>query len=205
MKTFKKILIAALLVLSVGALTACSNNRKSQNTSSSSSSKVEKNNHKNKTMIIYFSLTGHTKKAAEYIQKQTGADLVRIEAKKPYSTDYKSVKKRAKQEQNANIRPEIKDKIQGFSEYGNILIGYPTWYGKQPMIINTLFNNYDFKGKNVSVFTTSGGDSIASSEQAIRRLAQDGGADFTDGIRYTGHNQAQVDKWLQKIGLVSKK
>lgn len=205
MKTFKKILIAALLVVSLGALAACSNNKKANHSSSTSSSKVVKTTHKNKTLIVYFSLTGHTKKAAEYLQKRTGADLVRIEAQKPYSTDYKTVAKRAKQEQNANVRPKIKNKIHGFSEYGNILIGYPTWYGRQPMIINTLFNDYDFKGKNVAAFTTSGNDSIVKSEKYIRRLAQNGGADYTNGMRITTNNHAQVNKWLKKIGMCYKK
>lgn len=140
------------------------------------------------------------KRLTQYIQKQTGADIVEIRATKPYG-DYASSVKRAKYEQKNNIKPKIANKIQGFNEYGTVLIGYPTWNKRPPMIIYSLFNDYNFKGKNVIPFTTSGGDTIETSEQYIRRLAEDGHADFSNGIRYTGDNNKQVINWLKKLGL----
>lgn len=197
----KKLTLALSLILVVGILAGCSNSKKEKSTSvSSSTSKTVKN----KTLIVYFSLTGKTKKAAQYIQKQTGADIVEIKAKKPYGA-YEGAVKRVKSEQKNNVKPEIANKIRGFSEYGTILIGYPTINKRPPMIIYSLFNDYSFKDKNVIPFTVSGNDTIETSEQYIRRLAQDSGADFTNGIRYTGNNKKQIISWLKKIGLYCEK
>lgn len=200
-KLLKKLTLALSLILIIGVLAGCSNNKKSESTTASSSTSKTV---KNKTLIVYFSLTGKTKKAAQYIQKQTGADIVELKAKKPYG-DYESAVKRVKSEQKNNIKPEIANKITGFSEYGTILIGYPTINKRPPMIIYSLFNDYHFKDKNVIPFTVSGGDTIETSEQYIRRLAQDNGADFTNGIRYTGKNKKQVISWLKKSGLYCEK
>lgn len=200
MKFFKKLILLMGLILVVGIFAGCSNNTKSSSTSTSSSSKTVKN----KTLIVYFSLSGKTKKAAQYIQKQTGADIVEIRAAKPYG-DYASAVKRAKYEQKNNIKPKIANKIQGFNEYGTVLIGYPTWNKRPPMIIYSLFNDYNFKDKNVVPFTTSGKDTIETSEQYVRRLAEDSGADFANGIRYTGNNNKQIINWLKKLGLYCEK
>lgn len=199
MKILKRIVAILGLGLFAGLiLTACSQNKSTGSSSSTTkSSQVSKNN--GKTLIVYFSLTGTTKKAAQYIQKQTDADLVRLQPAKPYG-DYDSAAKRGDRERRNNIHPALATKINNFSKYQTVFVGYPTWWSRPPMIIHTLFDKYDFKGKTVIPFTTSMSTPIGPSEKVINQLATKDGAQFKNGIRYDDNN-GQVRSWLKKLDL----
>lgn len=208
MRVFKKII--SMLGLGIFAsllLVACSRGNSSSSTNSSNStnsSKVSKatNNRNSKVLIVYFSLTGTTKDAAEYIQKQTGADMIRLKPAKAYG-DYDSAAKRGDRERRNNIHPALATKLPNLSKYNTILIGYPTWWQRPPMLIHTLFDNYNFKNKTIIPFTTSMSTPIGPSEKVIRQLATQDGAKFKNGIRYD-NNKSEVNVWLNKLGLLNK-
>ncbi|MBD5430195.1 flavodoxin [Lactobacillus sp.] len=202
MNFLKRIALLLGFVAIAGGLAACSNSKSSTNSSQSSKkvSKVNKTSKNSKTLILYFSLSGSTKEAAEYIQKETGADMIRLQPVKAYK-GYDDAAKRGDRERRKNIHPALKTKIPNFSKYENVIIGYPTWWSRPPMLISTLFDDYNFKGKNVTAFTTSMSTPIGPSEQYIRRMAQNEGADFVNGIRYD-NNKSEVRQWLKKIGLL---
>lgn len=198
MKFWKKIVAGVGLLAAAVGLAACSNNKStSSNSSNAKSTKVSKAS-SDKTLILYFSLTGTTKGVAQYIQKQTGAKLIRLQPQKPYG-DYDSAAKRGDRERRNNIHPALATKIPNFSKYNTVFIGYPTWWQRPPMLIHTLFDKYDFKGKTVIPFTTSMSTPLAPSQAVIKKLAKDDGANFKKGIRYDNNNK-QVRAWLKNLG-----
>lgn len=155
MKAWKRVLMAVGLVAVAVGLAACSNNSSNSNNSSQSTSSSKRSASKSSdTLIVYFSLSGTTKEAAEYIQKQTGATLVRLRPQKAYG-DYDSAASHGDRERRNNIHPALATKIPNFSKYKTVFIGYPTWWQRLPMLIHTMFDNYDFSGKTVIPFTTS--------------------------------------------------
>ena len=158
---------------------------------------------KKKTLIVYFSRTGTTKEIARKIQKLTGADIVEIKTKKSYPSDYNELLKAAQEEQDRNARPELETRITNFKDYKSIIIGYPIWLGIQPMAINTFLESYDFKGKNVIPFCTSGGSGISDSIRSMRKICK--GADFGTGLNATNAGNKKLKKWLKenKITLIS--
>ncbi len=125
-----------------------------------------------KNLVLYFSVYGTAKLAAEEIAKQTGAELVEIEPVIPYDSDkshYNALARYAKKEHDENKRPKIKNKIN-IDSYDNIFIGYPMWWYTFPMIIYTLFDEYDFSGKNIIPFNTHMGSSDGGTYQTIAEL-----------------------------------
>lgn len=120
-----------------------------------------------KTLVAYFSATGETKHLAKTLGRAIGADLYEIEADPPYSPadlDWNNKRSRCSQEHaDPRIRPKIARPVEGFESYDTVLVGYPIWWGDAPNIIRTFLESYDFSGKTVVTFATSGG-SVAGSD-----------------------------------------
>ena len=215
----KKFKIFTIITLILGLLVACANNANTPTSyvKSSQTSKVKKNKKvkkaktkkrqvkktkktrkkdDKKVLIVYFSMSGTTRAAAKYIQKQTGADIFELKAKNPYPTDYDGYVRRGDQERRNNIHPAIKDQIPNFDQYQTILVGYPTWWGQPPMIINTLFDDYNFAGKTIIPFTTSMSTPMSASQTKINQIAKVDGTKAKTGLRITDNDQT-VDTWLK--------
>ena len=127
-----------------------------------------KTDNKSKILVAYFSATGTTRPIAEEIANVTGGDLFEIVPVQPYSEedlDYSNDNCRANQEQNDDTsRPEISDTVENIDEYDVVFIGHPIWWGIEPRIIDTFLESYDFSGKTMVDFCTSGGSGISESE-----------------------------------------
>lgn len=151
------------------------------------------------TLIIYFSCTGNTKAAAEEIQKQTGADMFEIVPEIPYTAEdlnYNDDDSRANQEQSDDsARPVISGSIEDFDSYEIVFVGYPIWWGTLPKIVNTLLDTYDFSGKTVIPFCTSGGSGIGTSVSVIREAEPE--ASVLDGLRVG--NNSDIAGWLEEV------
>lgn len=154
------------------------------------------------SLIIYFSKTGNTARAARQIQKETGGKLLRITPKKAYPNDYDATTRVAQNQIRRNIHPAIKTKLPSIKKYRHIYIGYPTWWGQPPMIIHTLFDRYNFKGKTIPPFTTSAESPMSSSMPVMRRLAKKDKAKLTKGYRYTSNSG--LHNFLVSIGAVKR-
>ena len=150
------------------------------------------------TLVVYFSHTGTTKGVSEYLHTIVGGDLVEIKPVNPYPAGYSDALDPAKQEQRDNARPEIANKIDNFESYDVIYLGYPIWWGTTPMIINTFLESYDFSGKTVVPYATSGGTGIGQSIKDIRREIPD--ADVKDGLLVK--NNDDIIPWLREMGLI---
>ena len=125
-----------------------------------------------KNLVLYFSVYGSTKAVAEEIAQQTGADLVEIEPITPYDgnrSHYNALARLAKEEHDEDMRPAIRNEID-IESYDNIFIGYPMWWYTFPMILYTLFDQYDFSGKTMIPFNTHMGSSDGGTYQIIAEL-----------------------------------
>ena len=151
----------------------------------------------NNVLVVYFSHTGTTKGVSEYLHELVGGDLIEIEPVNPYPEGYSDALDPAKQEQRDNARPEIANEIEHFDSYEVIYLGYPIWWGTTPMIINTLLESYDFSGKTVVPYATSGGTGIGQSISDIKSEIPD--ADVKDGLLVKSNDD--IIPWLQGMGL----
>lgn len=118
-------------------------------------------------LVAYFSQTGNTEHIAQMIANDTNADIFRIEANTPYPEDYDTLTQVAQEEQNSDARPEINNTIDNISDYDVIFVGYPIWWGDMPQIMYTFLESYDFNGKTVIPFSTSGGSGLADTIEHI--------------------------------------
>ena len=128
-----------------------------------------------KKLVAYFSASGVTKRAAEKLAKQEGADLFVIRPVQPYSQsdlDWTNKKSRSTIEmQDKKSRVEIADKVKDMSQYDEIFLGFPIWWGVAPHIINSFLEQYDLTGKTISPFATSGGSGYGRSNKELELSA----------------------------------
>ena len=123
-----------------------------------------------KSLVVYFSTYGSTKKFAEEIAKQTGSDIKRIEPVIEYDENtahYEQLAQYAKKEHDQNMQKEVKNKSNNFDSYDTIFIGYPIWWSDLTQILYTFLKNYDFPNKNVYLFSTNGGSGLAGTVETI--------------------------------------
>lgn len=160
-----------------------------------------------KALVVYFSATGNTKAAAETLAGIQGADLFEIVPEEPYTDedlDYNDRSSRSTSEQNdANARPAISGTIDNIGSYNVVYIGYPIWWYNMPRIMYTFFDTYDFSGKTIVPFCTSGGSGLSGTPDTIAELEPE--ATVLEGIQLgssEAHNaEAALSDWLTEIGL----
>ena len=158
----------------------------------------------NSTLVAYFSATGNTEEIAQHLQTILGASLYEIIPAKPYSDDdldYNASDCRANQEQNdPSVRPAIDGSVENMDSYDVILLGYPMWGGEAPRIISTFLESYDFTGKTIVPFCTSGSSGIGGSAEHLTVLAAD--ATWLEGARFNpGATQDEVAAWVEGLGV----
>ena len=160
-----------------------------------------------KTLVVYFSYSGTTETIAGYVAEAAEADIWRIIPEVPYTDDilkYYDPSTRAYQEQNdPDARPAISGTVENINEYDVVFVGYPIWYGQAPRILYTFLESYDFSGKTLIPFCTSGSSGIGSSETNLARLTS--GATWLAGHRFAGSAaKADVEAWVSGLALEKK-
>ena len=125
-----------------------------------------------KILVAYFSASGVTKKIAEMLAKEANADLYEIKPEIPYTKEdlnWMDKKSRSSIEMgNKSFRPAIvKDELDP-SRYDQILLGFPIWWYVAPTIVNTFLESYDFTGKNITLFATSGGSGFGKTAEELQ-------------------------------------
>lgn len=156
-----------------------------------------------KTLIVYFtwSTSGNTEKMASYIQEHTGGDLLELEPKNPYPTDYEECGDIALVERDENARPEIADLPESISEYDNIFVGYPIWWHTAPMIIGTFLESYDLTGVEIYPFGQSASmdtEQFDNSMEFVRENAA--GANVHDGLFVSASDTGGIQEYLTANG-----
>lgn len=126
-----------------------------------------------KPLICYFSASGITKRVAEEIAQIVKGDLFEIEPVEPYTNadlDWTNKQSRSSIEMaDEHSRPSVKSKVEDIEKYHTILLGFPVWWYKEPTIIDTFIEENNFENKVVYVFVTSGGSTVRSSLESLRK------------------------------------
>ena len=153
-------------------------------------------------LVAYFSATGTTKGVAEKIAAATGGTLYEIVSKVPYTAadlDYSDSTTRATAEQHdPAARPAIDGTVENMASYDVVFLGYPIWWGKAPKIVYTFLETYEFAGKSIVPFCTSGSSGIGGSLSDLRALATD--ATWLSGERFAGTvAQSVIQTWVNGL------
>lgn len=123
-----------------------------------------------KTLITFFSAEGNTAAVAKELAKESGIDIFEIVPEVPYSkADIKWTNPlaRCNKEKLGKKDVPVAGKIEGFEDYDKVLIGFPIWYGAAPNVVNTFCKGYDWSGKEVVAFATSGGSPIGKTAKKL--------------------------------------
>lgn len=157
-----------------------------------------------KALVAYFSATGVTAQAANTLASAIGADLYEIKPAVPYSAaDLNWMDKGSRSSvemRDARSRPALAAADAPVAGYDVIFLGFPVWWYVAPTIVNTFLEAYDFTGKTIVLFATSGGSGLGKSAAGLRASAP--GAKIMDGRLLNGRlNEAELKTWVQGLKL----
>ncbi len=182
-----------------GGTTGASADKKASNSTPASSESKQTASNTSKTLVVYFSCSGNTKKLAQTAATALNADIYEIVPKKPYTDNdlnYNDESTRATVEQKDDkARPALKDKNANIAAYDKIVIAYPIWWGQAPRIVDTFLESYDFSGKTIAPICTSGGSDVGSSADYLKSITR-GSANWKPGKKFSPSASAQELKSL---------
>ncbi|MBR1793117.1 MAG: NAD(P)H-dependent oxidoreductase [Bacteroidales bacterium] len=153
-----------------------------------------------KTLVAYFSASGVTEAVARQLAEAAHADLHEIKPEKPYTEadlDWTDKQSRSTIEmKDRSSRPTITDKIKNMAEYEVIYVGFPIWWYTAPTIINTFMEAYDFAGKTVIPFATSGGSNIKQACADLKNAYPN--VDWKEGRLLNRVSTTELKKWVEE-------
>lgn len=155
-----------------------------------------------KKIVAYFSATGTTAKKAKEFADASGLDLYEIKPVNPYTKadlNYLNPLSRSTKEMKLGGKhPEIITGDIDISQYDVIFVGYPVWWYVAPTVINSFLEAYDFSGKKIVLFATSGGSGLGKSAQKLERSAPD--SQIIDGFMLNGSfTDGQLKEFAEKF------
>lgn len=167
-----------------------------------------------KNLIIYYSRRGqnyvngsiknlergNAELITDFIKNAVGADVFEVDTVKPYDTDYMVCIEEAKAELRAKARPELKEYLDDISEYDNIFVVGPNWWGIYPMAMYTQLERLDFTGKTVHYIVTHEGSGLGGVPKTIKNACK--GAKIGESLAVHGgsapSSKEQVENWAEK-------
>lgn len=199
----KRTIALFLMLTLVLALSACGQNTAEKAAAGAEPSAAGQNADSSgdgaKVLVAYFSQTGHTRPLAARAAELLRADLYEIKAADPYTDadiNYGDSESRTTKEQNdPDARPEIVGSVANMEQYDTVVLAYPIWWGQAPRIISTFMESYDFSGKTIIPFCTSGSSGIGSSAEDLEALCS-GTAVWVDGKRFSAGDADALEDWL---------
>jgi flavodoxin len=154
-----------------------------------------------KKLVAYFSASGVTKNYAERLANVIGVDLFEIKPKQPYTNadlNWQNSNSRSSVEmKNPDSRPEIAEKLSDMDEYDTVFVGFPIWWYVAPTIIDTFLESYDFSGKTIIPFATSGGSGMGKTADVLRKICPN--ADIRDGRLLNGMTDEKIAQWANEF------
>lgn len=155
-----------------------------------------------KVLVAVFSASGVTKRVGQEIARISDRDFFEIIPEEIYTAkdlDWTDNKSRSSMEMNDPVsRPAIKNKVSNMSEYETVIIGFPIWWGIAPRIIDTFLESYDFSGKTIVPFCTSGGSGVGHSDTELHKYVK-GSVKWEKGIEINRPNESEIRKMLKKV------
>lgn len=155
-------------------------------------------------LVAYFSASGVTAKAAWKLSEAAGSDLFEIKPEIPYTEadlNWMDKKSRSTLEMNdPSSRPAIAEKLPDMGKYDVIFVGFPIWWYVAPTIINTFLESYDFSGKTIIPFATSGGSGMGRTNENLKPSCP--GATLLPGKMLNGSlSEADLKAWIKSLNL----
>ncbi len=151
-----------------------------------------------KKLVAYFSASGVTRRAAEALAEAAGADLFEIVPEVPYTRadlDWTNAQSRSTVEmKDPSSRPGISSKVSNMADYDVVYVGFPVWWYVAPTIINTFLESYDFSGKTVVLFATSGGSGFGKTASALKGSVSASTKLVEGSVFRGGFSQADIRK-----------
>ena len=204
----KIIATMAAMLLTVAGMSACTAKAKQVNNENDNNNEKQEVMDLNgkKVLVAYFSWSGNTKYAAQYIAQKLGADEFELIREKPYPTEYTPCTEDAKAEKEAGERPAIKGKVENMAQYDVVFVCVPVWWYTAPMPVFTFLEQYDLKGKTVIPFCTAYSGPSSTLKDIVKATPN---SDHRDGIcivtkemggQGMDSKTAKIDKWLGEIG-----
>lgn len=148
-------------------------------------------------------VTGNTGVMAHMIAEASGGELFSIRTAEPYPDNYNDTIDVGENEKNNGIHPELSTHIENLDQYDTVFVGFPNWWYGMPMVMYSFFDEYDFSGKTVIPFCTSGGSAFSDAIEEIKDMEPD--ADVLDGLHIGGSSvtdaESRVNEWVAELGL----
>ncbi len=174
--------------------------------SASSAEETESGEETGSTLVVYFSATGNTEQAAQYIADITGGDLFQLEPAEPYTDDdlnYGNEDSRVSREYADESLRDVElvaDTVENWEQYDTVFIGYPIWWGIAAWPVDGFVEANDFTGKTVIPFCTSASSGLGESGQLLAEMA--GTGDWQEGMRFSSSvSEADVQEWIDSLNL----
>ncbi|MCD8250292.1 MAG: flavodoxin [Lachnospiraceae bacterium] len=156
-----------------------------------------------KKLVAYFSASGMTAAAAKALAQAADADVYEIRPQVSYTNadlDWTNKKSRSSVEMNdLSSRPVLADQSAGIAEYDTIFLGFPIWWGVAPTIINTFLESYDFSGKKIILFATSGGSGFGCTADALKPSVSPDTEIVVGKLLNGRQSAAELKKWAETI------
>ena len=158
-----------------------------------------------KKLVAYFSASGVTKNAAEKLAEAAQADLYEIQPEVPYTEEdlnwLDGNSRSSKEMKNKSFRPSLKDQDADIDAYDVIFLGFPIWWYVAPTIVNTFLEAYDFSGKTIVLFATSGGSGFGKTVSELAKSVSPS-ATIKKGQLLNGHiEKDELASWVQSLHL----
>lgn len=208
-KIMKKIMTLIMSVLLLFGLAACGNEQQAadggadENVSDAANTE---NMESGKTLVVYYSASGNTKEAAEYIAAATGGDLFELEPAEPYTgedldwTDEDSRVCREHDNEGERNVELVSVEVPDWESYETVFVGYPIWWGIAAWPVNGFITANDFTGKTVVPFCTSASSGLGESGELLEEMA--GTGNWLEGERFSsGVSEEDVKNWADGLGL----
>ncbi len=200
------LLMAAAAVGLMGCGSTPASSPRQDAAASSQAAQVQPGPTGHKTLIVYFSYTGHTRTLAQHIHELIGGDIVELQVRTPYPDDYQTVVAQGKREVEEGVKPELTTKIDNFEQYDTVLIGTPIWWYHMSPAVASFMSQHDFSGKTVVPFCTHGGyegtciqDMMNAAPGAVI------GPSFSVNGNEVNESGTRIRTWLQKADLLPAK
>ncbi len=156
-----------------------------------------------KVLVAYFSASGVTAKAAKKLAEAAGGDIYEIKPEVPYTrADLRWINPRSRSSvemKNKSFRPALADRDANIAGYDVIFLGFPIWWYVAPTIINTFLEAYDFAGKRIILFATSGSSGFGNTLKELAPSAP--GAELTEGRLLNRASEKDVADWVQSLNI----
>ena len=153
-------------------------------------------------LVAVFSASGVTKRVGETIAKISGGDFYEITPEERYTSDdlnWMNKKSRSSVEMNdPAARPKITGMVENMDAYDTVIVGFPIWWGIAPRIIETFLESYDFSGKTIIPFCTSGGSGVGKSDIELHKNVS-GDVNLKKGAQINRPDERKIQNWLKEV------